>query len=120
VLCALPALLANGLLSGVDETLNRLKGYYTEVHVLMLLGFMALCRIPSVEKLRGRPPGEFGRLPGLDRIPEVRCLRRKLTELGDGEAAAEWAAELSRQWLESSRDTVGVLYVDGHVRVYHG
>jgi hypothetical protein len=120
VLCALPALLANGLLAGTDGLLNRLKGYYTAVQVLVLMGFMALCRLRTVEELRGEAPGEFGRLLGLDRIPEVRCLRRKLTDLAAGEAAARWAAELSRQWMEAAPETVGTLYVDGHVRVYHG
>ena len=120
VLCALPALVANGLLSGTDGLLNRLKGYYTAVHVLILMGFMALCRIRTVEELRGEAPGEFGRLVGLDRIPEVRCLRRKLTDLAAGDAAGRWAAELSRQWMEAAPETVGTLYVDGHVRVYHG
>jgi hypothetical protein len=38
---------------------------------------MALCRIKTIEKFRGQPPGEFGKLIGLDRAPEVRCLREK-------------------------------------------
>ena len=121
VLCALPALLANGLLDGTDQLLNRLHGYYLTMHVMILLGFMALCRIKTVEQLRGHAPGEFGRLMGLDRIPEVRCLRRKLGELAADGAAEKWAAHLSQQWLrESDPETVGTLYVDGHVRVYHG
>jgi hypothetical protein len=120
VLCALPALVANGLLCGTDGLLNRLKGHYTAVHVLILMGFMALCRIRTVEKLRGEAPGEFGRLLGLNRIPEVRCLRRKLTELATGDAAERWTAELSRRWMEAAPETVGTLYVDGHVRAYHG
>jgi hypothetical protein len=126
VLCALPALEANGLLSGVGGPLNGVRGYYTAVQVLVLMGFTALCRIRNVEQLRGEAPGEFGRLLGLDRIPEVRCLRRKLTELAAGGAAERWGAELGRQWLEEAApedeapESVGTLYVDGHVRVYHG
>ena len=120
VLCALPALLANGLLEGVERHLNRLSGYYTAVHVLLLMGFMALCRIKTVEQLRGESPGEFGKLLGLDRIPEARCLRRKLSELGRGEAAERWAAHLSEQWMQADPQAAGTLYVDGHVRVYHG
>ena len=120
VLCALPALIANGLIEGAGKHLNRLSGYYTSVHVLMLMGFMALCRIKTVERLRGEAPGEFGKLLGLDRIPEVRCLRRKLSELGMGEAAERWAAHLSRQWMQADPQAAGTLYVDGHVRVYHG
>ena len=120
VLCALPALITNGLIAGAEKHLNRLKGYYSTVHVLMLMGFMALCRIKTVERLRGEAPGEFGKLLGLDRIPEVRCLRRKLSELGKGEAAERWAAHLSKQWMRADPQAAGTLYVDGHVRVYHG
>lgn len=120
VLCALPALIANGLLDGIESHLNRLKGYYTAVPVLILMGLMALCRIKTVEKLRGEAPGEFGKLLGLDRIPEVRCLRRKLSELAEGEAAERWAAHLSQQWMQADPKACGTLYVDGHVRVYHG
>ncbi len=120
VLCALPALIANGLIEGAEKHLNRLSGYYTSAHVLMLMGFMALCRIKTVEQLRGEAPGEFGKLLGLDRIPEVRCLRRKLSELGMGEAAERWAAYLSREWMQADPQAAGTLYVDGHVRVYHG
>ncbi len=95
-------------------------GYYTSVHVLMLMGFMALCRIKTVEQLRAEAPGEFGKLLGLDRIPEVRCLRRKLSELGKDEAADRWAAHLSQKWMQADPEAAGTLYVDGHVRVYHG
>jgi hypothetical protein len=36
VLCALPALLANGLLAKADTLLGKLRGYYTLVQVLIL------------------------------------------------------------------------------------
>ncbi len=120
VLCALPALLINGLLSGVQQCLGRLHGYYSAVQVLLLLAFMALSRIKTVEQLRGKAPGELGKLMGLDRIPEVRCLRAKMKQLSKDEAAEKWGTYLSRQWMEADPQAVGTLYVDGHVRVYHG
>ena len=95
VLCALPTLLANGLLKGVDHLLGKVTGYYTTIHILLLLAFMALCRIKTTEKLRGHAPGEFGTLLGLDRVPEVRCLRQKMDELSADDAAEHWAAHLS-------------------------
>jgi len=107
-------------IEGIEKHLNQLGGYYTSVHVLMLMGFMALCRIKTVEQLRAEAPGEFGKLLGLDRIPEVRCLRRKLSELGKDEAADRWAAHLSQKWMQADPEAAGTLYVDGHVRVYHG
>ena len=120
VLCALPLLLANGLLEGAEQLLGKLKGYYRTFHILLLLAFMALCRIKTVEQLRSHSPGEFGKLLGLDRVPEVRCLRRKLDELSADKAAEQWAAHLSRQWLQGDPEAAGTLYIDGHVRVYHG
>lgn len=120
VLCALPALLENGLLSDAEEMLGKVSGYYTVSHILLLLAFMELCRIRAVEQLKKEAPGEFGKIQGLDRIPEVRCLRKKLDEMSIGEAAEQWAASLSGKWLENDYEAVGTLYIDGHVRVYNG
>jgi len=120
VLCALPALTENGLLRHLDQALPTLTGYYTTIHVLLLLGYMALCRIKTAERLQYEPPGELGKLLGLDRVPEVRCLRRKMEELGRQDAAGKWAGLLSRDWMEASPELAGTLYVDGHVRLYHG
>ncbi len=53
VLCALPALLENGLLCGAEAMLGEVGGYYRTLHILLLLAFMSLCRIKTVEKLRG-------------------------------------------------------------------
>jgi len=47
VLCALPALLTNGLLESAEKLLGAVKGYYTTFHILLLLAFMALCRIKT-------------------------------------------------------------------------
>ncbi len=109
VLCALPALLANGLLNGAKQMLGQVKGYYTAFHVLLLLAFMVLCRIKTTEKLRGQAPGEFGRLLGLDRAPEVRCLRQKMDELSAGQGSEQWAAHLSKYWMEQEPEAVGAL-----------
>jgi len=120
VLCSLPALACNGLFNHIAECFKDLKGYYTTIQILILLAYMALCRIKTVEQLRYQPPGELGKLLGLDRIPEVRCLRNKLKILVQDDAAEKWAALLSRDWMEQNPQLAGTLYVDGHVRVYHG
>lgn len=120
VLCALPALIQNGLLRHVDTCLKSLKGYYTTVQVLILVADMALTRIKTVERLQYESPGELGKLLGLDRVPEVRCLRNKLTELSTGDAPQKWAGLLSRDWMQDDPELAGTLYVDGHVRLYHG
>ena len=120
VLCALPALVAGGLLSHLSECFETLKGYYTTLHVLVLVAYMALCRIRTAEQLQYHSPGELGKLLGLDRVPEVRCLRNKLAELSENDAPEKWSRLLSRDWMEGSPELAGALYVDGHVRVYHG
>lgn len=120
VLCALPALVQNGLMKGIETCLGSVSGYYTKIQILLLLGFMWLCRIQTLERIRGKAPGEFGKLLGLDRIPEVRCLRAKIKQLSKDDAAEKWSAYLSKQWMNADVDAVGTLYVDGHVRVYHG
>ena len=69
LLCALPALLAVGLLEGIERHLALPKGYYGLDSLLLLLAFMALARIETIESLRYKAPGEWGKLLGLDRIP---------------------------------------------------
>jgi hypothetical protein len=120
VLCALPALAENGLFRHLHDCLTRLRGYYSTLHVIVLLAYMALCRIKTVEQLQYQPAGELGKLSGLDRVPEVRCLRRKLAALSIDEGPSQWAGLLSQDWLKAAPDLAGALYVDGHVRLYHG
>jgi len=120
VLSALPALLANGLMEGADSLLGTVKGYYTTFHILLLLAFMALCRIKTVEKIRRESAGEFGKLLGLDRIPEVRCLRKKMDDLSVGDTTKQWGSHLSKHWMDADTKSAGTLYIDGHVRLYHG
>jgi hypothetical protein len=120
VLCALPALLANGLFEHLRKIFPSLSGYYTTLQVVTLLAYMALCRIKTVEQLQYAAPGELGKLMGLDRVPEVRCLRKKLARLSQDDAPEKWAGLLSRQWLQAPSEHAGALYVDGHVRLYHG
>ena len=120
VLWALPALLSNGLLRHTRTHFQLPKGFYGVVHVFMLLAFMALLRIKANEQLRYEAPGEWGRLLGLDRIPEVRTLRDKIKHLSETGQVEEWACTLSTEWMEAEPTAAGTLYVDGHVRVYHG
>jgi hypothetical protein len=120
VLCALPALEVNGLFRHIRDGLARLRGYYSTLHVMILLAYMALCRIKTVEQLQYQPPGELGKLLGLDRVPEVRCLRNKLAALSRDDAPQKWAGLLSRDWFKDEPERAGALYVDGHVRLYHG
>lgn len=121
VLCALPALLACGLLRHNGAHLHLPRGYYSLPSLLLLLAFMALARLRSVEKLRYCAPGEWGNVLGLDRIPEVRTLREKIAVLSaNSEVVRRWSSVLAKQWMQDDPASAGTLYVDGHVRVYHG
>ena len=118
VLFLLPFLLANGLLSYSFYYSQRERGYYNFDVIVLALAFMYLCRIKNIEQLKHHSPGEFGKLLGLDRIPEAKCFRSVLKELSEEEQASRWNAYLSQEWI--NKDDVAIYYVDGHIQVYHG
>jgi hypothetical protein len=120
LLTGLPALCANGLLSGLGRYLRLAPGFYSALHILLVLGFMALGRIRRPEGLRHIPPGEFGKVIGLDRVPEVRTLREKIAVMAATGDPGAWMKELGKSWMEGDPEEAGYLYVDGHVRVYSG
>jgi hypothetical protein len=120
VLLALPSLLAVGLLFRTDEQFKLPQGYYRLHSVFLLVALMALARLKSAESLRYCAPGEWGKILGLDRIPEVRTLRQKIRLLAQGTAPAQWSADLCRDWMQAKPEEATLFYVDGHVRVYHG
>jgi transposase len=121
VLCALPALAA----SGIFRTAYKLYGeigpsFYGLRTTLLTLLLMALLRIKRPEALKEHDPQVLGRLLGLDRAPEVKTLRRKLTRLASYRKAEQFGRELARLRVTERGQLMGFLYVDGHVRVYHG
>lgn len=120
LLAGLPALCANGLLSGLGKHLALPQGFYSALHILLVLGFMALGRIRRPEGLRHIPPGELGKVIGLDRVPEVRTLRAKVAAMAATGDPHAWMQELSKSWMQDDPAEAGYLYVDGHVRVYSG
>jgi hypothetical protein len=120
VLLSLPALMSMGLLRHTTRYFELPNGYYRIDSIFLLLAFMALARIKTIEALRYCAPGEWGKLLGLDRIPEVKTLRGKVHLLTADDQAVQWGGELSRDWMEMFPETTGVLYIDGHVRVYSG
>jgi prepilin-type processing-associated H-X9-DG protein len=120
VLLSLPALVAIGLLRHTEKYFALPNGYYGLPSVMLLLAFMALARVKTIERFRYCVPGEWGKLLGLDRAPEVRTVREKLAHLSQQGTAIAWSAELCQDWMEATPEQAQVLYVDGHVRVYHG
>lgn len=120
VLWALPALLMNGLLHHTRDYFHLPKGFYSLTQIILLLAYLALARLRAHEELRYTQVGEWGKLLGLDRIPEVRTLRKKLKYLTTHGNVSGWSASLSQEWLKEDPKAAGVLYVDGHIRPYYG
>jgi hypothetical protein len=125
VLCALPALLSEGLLRHTRSFYTLPAGYYPLESLFLALALLALVRCPSLERTRYEAPGEWGKILGLDRLPEVKTLREKVALLCAKEGqAAQWQSRLAQEWMvaagQEDPESVGLFYVDGHVRVYNG
>ena len=121
VLLALPFLEGLNYLSTGQKVYGTLKnGYYGLQSILLTFAFMALLRMKTPEQLKTGNPGDFGIMLGLDRCPEVKTLRRKLSELGLQNKSGEFMESLSRNWVDQDKDILGFSYIDGHVRPYHG
>jgi transposase len=121
VLLAVPALAESGVLEVAREVYGSLApafyGLRTTIVTFLLL---ALLRIKRTKGLKEHSPQQLGRLLGLDRAPEVKTLRRKLRRLAALGRAADFGRALARRRIESRGHAMGFLYVDGHVRAYHG
>jgi len=121
VLLALPCLLESGLFRISRKLYGEIgPAFYGLRTTLLTLLLMALLRIKRPEHLKERDPAVFGRLLGLDRAPEVKTLRRRLTRLAAHHCAEQLGAELARLRVDQRGHLMGFLYVDGHVRAYHG
>ena len=121
VLLAIPVLVKSGVLEIAREVYGSLgPSFYGLRTTLVTFLVMALLRIKRPEGLKEHSPEQLGRLLGLDRAPEVKTLRRKLSRLASLGRAKEFGRELARHRVKTRGQALGFLYVDGHVRVYHG
>jgi transposase len=121
VLLALPCLVESGLFRIGRKLYGEIgPAFYGLRTTLLTLLLMALLHIKRPEHLKERDPAAFGRLLGLDRAPEVKTLRRRLTRLAAHHCAEQLGAELAHLRVDQRGHLMGFLYVDGHVRAYHG
>src|ERR1700716_2343028 len=121
VLLALPCLVESGLFRIGRKLYGEIgPAFYGLRTTLLTLLLMALLRIKRPEHLKERDPAAFGILLGLDRAPEVKTLRRRLPRLAAHHCAEQLGAELARLRVDQRGHLMGFLYVDGHVRAYHG
>jgi DNA-binding CsgD family transcriptional regulator len=115
VLLALPALVESGIFTIARKIYGSIgPAFYGLRTTFITLLLMALLRIKRPEALKEHSPEDLGRVLGLDRAPEVKTLRRKLSRL------AAFGRALAQKRVEDRGAAMGFLYVDGHVRVYHG
>ena len=121
LLLVLPALEATGLIPAARETYGQLKnGYYGLTATLLTMVFLALAGEPRAEGATRVPPAALGRVLGLDRAPEVKTIRRKLSELAGAGKAHELVMALARRHAAARPQALGFLYADGHARAYFG
>lgn len=120
-LLILPALEATGLLDAAQQVYRRLSaGFYGLSATILTMVFLAVAREPRAEGATRIAPHDLGRLLGLDRAPEVKTIRRKLSELAGRKAGSTLIAALATRHAAQDPDVMGYLYLDGHVRVYSG
>jgi prepilin-type processing-associated H-X9-DG protein len=122
-LLALPALEATGLLEVFTDTFadqHDRPAFYDLRALVLTVVFACLLGEPRAQGLTRLEPATLGRLVGLDRVPEVKTLRRRtraLAALGRSDRVMEG---LARRHLAAHPGQGGMFYVDGHVRAYHG
>jgi transposase len=121
VLLAIPALVASDVLPVARQIFGSIgPAFYGLRTTLVAYILLALLRIPRPETLKEHAPADLGRIVGLDRLPEVKTLRRKLARLASRKASQEFGRELARRRIAERGRMMGFLYLDGHVRAYHG
>jgi transposase-like protein len=125
LLLAMPALEATGLLSCAATVFGGLPNGFYGLDTMLVEGVLrALAGEPRAEGASRVDPVALGRVLGLDRAPEVKTIRRKITALaGTGKAEDLLAAMAARHVArldEANPDLAAVFCVDGHVRAYQG
>jgi transposase len=125
LLLAIPALEATGLLSCATTVFGQLRNGFYGLDTMLVEGVLrALAGEPRAEGATRIDPAALGRILGLDRGPEVKTIRRKITALAATGRADELLASMAATHIArldaSNPDLLAVFYVDGHVRAYQG
>jgi transposase-like protein len=125
LLLAIPALQSTGLLSCGTTVFGCLPNGFYGLDTMLVEGVLrALAGEPRAEGATRVDPYAFGRVLGLDRGPEVKTIRRKVSILAEtgraGELLAAMAAAHVARLDANDPDLLAVFYVDGHARAYQG
>jgi hypothetical protein len=125
LLLAIPALEATALLPCAATVFGSLPNGFYGLDTMLVEGVLrALGGEPRAEGATRIDPAALGRVLGLDRGPEVKTIRRKITALAATGRADELLAAMASAHVarldKSNPDLLAVFYVDGHVRAYQG
>ena len=118
---AVPLLVHHGLIEAFVKVYGSLHpSFYGLRTIVVTLFLAALLRIKRPEHFKEYRPEDLGAILGLDRAPEVKTVRRKFARLAAMGRGKQLMEELARRRIAEDEDRVAFLYVDGHVREYHG
>ena len=125
LLLAMPALEATGLLGCAATVFGGLPNGFYGLDTILVEGVLrTLAGEPRAEGSSRVDPVALGRVLGLDRAPEVKTIRRKITALAATGRAEELQAAMAARHVArldaTNPDLAAVFYVDGHVRAYQG
>jgi hypothetical protein len=125
LLLAIPALEATGLLPCATTVFGCLPNGFHGLDTMLVEGVLrTLAGEPRAEGATRIDPAALGRVLGLDRAPEVKTIRAKITALAATERAEELLAAMAAAHVarldKPNPDLLAVFYVDGHVRAYQG
>ena len=120
-LLAVPLLVRHGLIEAFAKVYGSIGPAFYGLRTIVVTLFLgALLRIKRPEHWKEYRPEDLGAILGLDRAPEVKTVRRKFTRMAAMGRGKELMEELARRRIAADEDRVAFLYVDGHVREYHG
>ncbi|MCH2516377.1 MAG: helix-turn-helix domain-containing protein [Dehalococcoidia bacterium] len=121
VLLAIPLFVVSGIPQIFHEVYQSVApAFYGLRTTIVSLFLFALLRINRPEQLKEFSPCDLGRILGLDRAPEVKTVRRKLTILAAKTQAHRLMKKLAQRRIAEDEQRIAFLYIDGHVREYHG
>jgi transposase len=121
VLLAVPLLVRHGLVEAFVKVYGSLHPSFYGLRTIVVTLFLgALLRIKRPEHWKEYRPQDLGAILGLDRAPEVKTVRRKFARLAAVGRGKQLMDEVARQRIARDEQRVAFLYLDGHVREYHG
>ena len=120
-LLAVPLLVRHGLIEAFGKVYHSLHpSFYGLRTIVVTLFLAALLRIKRPEHFKEYRPEDLGTILGLDRAPEVKTVRRKFADLAVLGRGQQLMEEMARRRIAEDEERVAFLYLDGHVREYHG